>query len=289
MCGHFPVFPVVDRAFSLGGCAPHHNSFVCDKFVPTRIGVCVLLRELIRFRVLWDVERGERVVHANFLGYDEQAHRRGPNSAFAHWSLRGIDRAIRDIYRAAHRSDYRDYELIIYSDHGQERTEPFERRHGRTLWDALSEAFAEGAAADLKIWQCPPPIPELVGETVERCEAMLGLRRSEDKKSHLVPDLENQIVVTATGPVGHIYVPRELSDAQKVAYARKIVSAGVPLVFFRFGENTVRAFNSAGDWDLLADKESLFGARHPFLEEVASDTDQLCRHSEAGNFPYYTG
>jgi len=27
-----------------------------------------------------------------FVGYDEHAHRRGPDSIFAHWSLEGIDR-----------------------------------------------------------------------------------------------------------------------------------------------------------------------------------------------------
>ena len=50
-------------------------------FIPTRLFVCVLLRELVRFRVKLDVTRGVPIVSANFLGYDEQAHRRGPASA----------------------------------------------------------------------------------------------------------------------------------------------------------------------------------------------------------------
>ena len=92
-------------------------------FVPARVLVCIVLREMVRFRVLLDIERGVQVIHANFLGYDEQAHRRGPDSAFAHWTLKGIDRAVRDICQAAGHSVYRDYEWIIYSDHGQERTD----------------------------------------------------------------------------------------------------------------------------------------------------------------------
>jgi LysM repeat protein len=59
-------------------------------FIPARVGICIMLREFIRFRVLLDIERGVRVIHANFLGYDEQAHRRGPDSAFAHWTLKDI-------------------------------------------------------------------------------------------------------------------------------------------------------------------------------------------------------
>ncbi|HKK18962.1 MAG TPA: endonuclease/exonuclease/phosphatase family protein, partial [Opitutales bacterium] len=254
------------------------------QFVPSRVGVCVVLRELIRFRIMLDIERGERVVHANFLGYDEQAHRRGPDSGFAHWSLKGIDGAIRDIYRAAHRSDYRDYELIIYSDHGQERTESFVQRHGRSLPAALAEAFAGGPAGGLDVWQRPAPIPELMGQTVERCEAFLGLRRDEAQGGHYVPDVAHQIVVTAMGPVGHVYVPRDLSESQKMVYARRLVAAGVPLVLLSDRAGEVRAFNAKGEWELSKDQKHVFGAGHPFLEEVARDTAQLCRHPDAGDF-----
>lgn len=254
------------------------------QFVPTRIAVCVLLRELIRFRVLLDIERGERIVHANFLGYDEQAHRRGPDSAFAHWSLRGIDGAIRDIYRAAHRSDYRDYELIVYSDHGQERTESFERRNGRTLQAAISEVFEGGATAGLKVWQRPAPVPELMGQTVERCEAFFGLSRDQAQESRFIPDAAHQIALTAMGPIGHIYVPRDLSDAEKADYARGLVAAGVPLVLVRMEDRVTRAFNRQGEWELLKDPVNIFGAEHPFLQEVAQDTDQLSRHPDAGDF-----
>ncbi|RYD26085.1 MAG: oxidoreductase, partial [Verrucomicrobiaceae bacterium] len=118
-------------------------------FVPARVAVCVVLREAIRFRVLLDIERGVRVIQANFLGYDEQAHRRGPGSAFAHWSLKAIDSAVRDIYKAAHDSRFRDYELIVYSDHGQETSIPYPRAHGRELDEALAEVFAHGPLAGL--------------------------------------------------------------------------------------------------------------------------------------------
>jgi len=54
------------------------------KFIPTRLFVCAILRELIRLRVKMDVLRGVPIIAANFFRYDEQAHRRGPASAFAH-------------------------------------------------------------------------------------------------------------------------------------------------------------------------------------------------------------
>ncbi|HEY5649067.1 MAG TPA: hypothetical protein VIU33_06180 [Nitrospiria bacterium] len=57
------------------------------KFVPTRVAICILLRELITIGARIDIARGLPVIHLNYLGYDEQAHRRGPSSAFAHWTL----------------------------------------------------------------------------------------------------------------------------------------------------------------------------------------------------------
>lgn len=116
------VVAVVD---AVRGVCARENFAKEISFIPARVGVCALLREAVRLRVLLDIERGVQVVHANLLGYDEQAHRRCPESAFAHWTLKGIDRAIRDIYHDASTSRYRDYELMIYSDHGQERTVSF--------------------------------------------------------------------------------------------------------------------------------------------------------------------
>jgi len=46
-------------------------------FILARIFACIVLRELIRFRVKMDIARGVSVISANLIGYDEQAHRRG--------------------------------------------------------------------------------------------------------------------------------------------------------------------------------------------------------------------
>jgi hypothetical protein len=64
------------------------------KFVPTRVAICILLRELITIGATIDVARGLPVIHLDLPGYDEQAHRRGPFPLFAHWALKGIDDAI---------------------------------------------------------------------------------------------------------------------------------------------------------------------------------------------------
>lgn len=112
------------------------------KFVPARILFSVVLRELIRFHVKQDILEGLPIIHANLAGYDEQAHRRGPSSAFAHWTLKGIDAVIRDIHRAIpQKNGEPGYELIIHSDHGQEKAAPFARAYGRAALQAVSAAL----------------------------------------------------------------------------------------------------------------------------------------------------
>src|SRR5690606_12614514 len=73
------------------------NTFKEIRFVLNRMFVSIGLREFVTLGASIDLARGLPVVHVNFLGYDEQAHRRGPASAFAHWTLRGIDAAIRKL------------------------------------------------------------------------------------------------------------------------------------------------------------------------------------------------
>ena len=249
-------------------------------FVPARVVVCILLREAVRFRILLDIERGVPVIHGNFLGYDEQAHRRGPGSAFAHWTLKGIDSAIRDIFRAGDHSDYRDYEVIVYSDHGQEHTIPYERKHGRELQVALAEVFAAGPLAGTEVWM--RRAHELLGNTMGRFRTLVGMQSEGVATGD--PQPESQIIVTAMGPLGHIYLPQLPAPEELERYAAELVkSAGIPLVLLLQQDGIVRAFNDRGQWSLPADAAEVLGASHPFLAEVTQDLVALCSHPDAGD------
>ena len=92
--------------------------------VGIRAGLTVGVREAITLGASIDLARGVPVIYLNFLGYDEHAHLRGPDSRFARWSLRGIDRCIRRLHRAA-ASSPRPYDLLVLSDHGQCVAKPF--------------------------------------------------------------------------------------------------------------------------------------------------------------------
>ena len=186
------------------------------KFVPTRVGICILLRELVTIGASIDAARGLPVIHLNFLGYDEQAHRRGPNSAFAHWSLKGIDAAIKRIWNAAHRSSRRDYRVWIYSDHGQESTVPYPVVGGQTIHQAVAQIFADlDAAEDGAASQTPglPADQSKYGIQYQRSQWLGGGRLRKalfGRLPGLGVDKEHEpkkVLVTAQGPIGHVYPP----------------------------------------------------------------------------------
>ncbi len=111
------------------------------KFIPTRVAISILLRDLVAIGATVDVLRGLPIVHLNFIGYDEQAHRRGPSSNFAHWTLKGIDDTIRRLFHVARRSHRRDYEIWVYSDHGQEECIPYPVETGKSIRQAVASIF----------------------------------------------------------------------------------------------------------------------------------------------------
>lgn len=261
------------------------NFFKEFTFIPTRVFICSILRELIRFRVKMDVSRGIPVIHANFIGYDEQAHRRGPDSAFAHWTLKGIDGVIQDIYRTALRSDCRAYRLILYSDHGQETTQTFGYSTGTSLKTVVRRVFAEivpagNAPASVRSRQ------EFEDRNI-RGRQWLASHGQPGRKQHLVsPALSpDQVNITTMGPIAHVYFPTALSDDIREIFARRlVVDEGIPLVLFKNQHTgTVTAINWHGILDLKADKARVLGNDHPFLNDTALDLEALCRHKNAGD------
>jgi endonuclease/exonuclease/phosphatase family metal-dependent hydrolase len=252
--------------------------------IPSRIGVSIVMREWLRIMFKLAIAEGTPIVYGNFLGYDEQAHRRGPSSDFAHWGLKGIDDMIRDIFRAAHTSDVRDYEVVIFSDHGQEHTEIFENARGITIQEAVTRAFASGplqgrSVRGLDDYQGHGP------ETDQRGRRLLRMKKGQQTPPQATPDeLLHGIIVTALGPLGHVYLPVELSDDELCSHARALVDQEkVPLVIVRNQHSQVVAHNARGRFSLTDNAADIFGADHPFLVEIAADLMRLVNHPDAGD------
>ena len=253
-------------------------------FVPARVGICILLRELITIGAKIDIARGLPIIHLNFLGYDEQSHRRGPSSLFAHWVLKGIDDAIARVWREARRSSRRSYDLWIYSDHGQEKSKSYVTLHGRPLEEAVAAVFAEQNPID-----APSKVNGEKGIQSQRIRQLGGKRIQKIFPTQPLPPLASEghqsLVVTAMGPMAHVYSPFPLSPEQRAHLARRLVAnAKVPVVLGADGTGVISAWTSNGNHRLPEESEAIFGPDHPFQREICRDLIALCQHPDAGDF-----
>ena len=246
-------------------------------FVLMRIGPVILLRELVVRGVQIDIARGVPVIHMNLIGYDDHAHHRGPHTSFARWPLRGIDWAAARIWRAAQRSRRRNYDVWVYSDHGQESAMPYEKVSGKTISETI-ELLREGA---LPIFS-----PDHRDEHEYAYRGTPGFsRRGITPIANHIAELpkQSQIVVTAMGPIAHLYPPPEFVAEQRDRLAQALVQrGGVPVVAASDASGAVRIWTDEGMFQLPGDAARLFGADHPFLSELSQDFLTLCRHSSAG-------
>ena len=255
------------------------------KFIYLRAMICVLLRELVVVGTKIDMARGLPIIHLNFLGYDELSHNHGPSSKSAHWSLKGIDRAIENVYHAALHSPRRNYDVWIYSDHGQEDAASYVTQNGVSVQEAVAEVY--------KKFDEVSEYFQLFNKTGEQWERtrFLGFPFIKKLMSDINADqnvsIEKKLVITAIGPTGNIYLPRKMEKAEKYRFARELVDiAKIPVLMLAEARDQVRVFNDEGEFTLPQDARFILGADHPFLEQVTKDLVQLCHHPDAGDFTF---
>ena len=251
------------------------------KFTASRIAVAVVLRELIALSATIDIARGLPVVYLNLIGYDECAHRRGPASALASDTLREIDNVVGRMVRAARRSGRRGYEVWVLSDHGQEETVPYVEHYGRSVHEAVAEVFRAYGTESQTVHEPWHGVQgqraRLIGQRLGRLVAP-GL---DHVRGHREP---GRVVVTAQGPLGHVYTPKPLEEERRDAIAAALVlDAAIPLVLAADDPGTARAWTGLGTWSLPKDAASVLGADHPYLSAAAQDLVDLCHHRDAGD------
>jgi endonuclease/exonuclease/phosphatase family metal-dependent hydrolase len=255
------------------------RSFAMElKFVPQRIVASILLREVVVIGAKLDIERGLPIIHMNFVGFDEQSHRRGPTSAFAHWTLKGIDHAVKRVWTAAHRAPWRQYDVWIYSDHGQCAAKSLFKVTGYEIEEAINRAFA-------KLDQNVPLMKVLKrGANVQRC-CLLGSHREIIKHGEIEDeDLEEgRMQVANLGPIGFIYPDRKYTPEELRVVAEALVREHkVPAAVIEEADGKLVATTLTGRFRLPEQTAELFGKDHPFLSDLTEDIERLCRHECAG-------
>ena len=260
----------------INGIFNNENLIMEVSFIPARIGVCVLLRELVVAGVGRDIQHGYSIIHCNFNGYDEQAHRRGPSSRFAHWTLKGIDNAIRRVSDNTEKFGCKQYNIWIYSDHGQEKTIPYHIENKRSIHDAVSDVFK---CKIIKGYDQPLDTAIVIRRFTFR------LIENVKKKFQFNVRREKSVLVSAMGPVGHIYIDEKLTMSQKWNYASRLVkNANIPAVLFLSDSNRVVGYTYRGACYLPENIDEVIGANHPFVEEISEDLFTLVAHHYSGEF-----
>ena len=108
-----------------------------DHFYLNRLLTECLFPEFAANATVVDVARGTPIVYSCFVGYDEYAHRRGPESRTALTKLWELDRALGRIFAAVAAVPELNYEIYLFSDHGQAKTRPAEEILGETMAEHL--------------------------------------------------------------------------------------------------------------------------------------------------------
>ncbi|HEY0946237.1 MAG TPA: endonuclease/exonuclease/phosphatase family protein [Opitutaceae bacterium] len=250
--------------------------------VVSRVFVGIGLREAVSIGGKIDVARGLPIVHINFLGYDELAHRRGPGSAYAHWSLRGIDRAIRGLYREAHRSGRREYAIWIISDHGQEHSRPLPLAIDGGLERIVHDCL-EDARANSRAWRrnYPHQAPPLWWSRQRHAQSWLRRLLAGDV---LTQEERGGISVAGLGPVAHIYFAEKLDADRRLALARRIVtSRRVPGVLLRRSDGSVCWIHSRGETAVPEGVPAILPHPEPWRGAIAEDLARLVSHPDAGD------
>ncbi|MBC2608059.1 endonuclease/exonuclease/phosphatase family protein [Pelagicoccus albus] len=244
-------------------------------FIPARLAVAITLREAIRGEVIEDLNNGLPIIHANFFGYDEAAHRRGPHSRFAHWTLKGIDKTIKKLYRAAENSDARNYRIIVFSDHGQEHTVPYHEEAGKTLAEATKDIFSKKEGFKLS------PSSSL-DAFMERSKSIVETNFDTNEDS--TRESTRWIHLQAMGPVAHCYVDEGLRAEEKAGWAETFIQeANIPTVLFERDDGSIACHmeGESGGLDVL--KKRLDSRGHEFAEETIDDLRILAQSKYAGD------
>ncbi|MBI2510670.1 MAG: endonuclease/exonuclease/phosphatase family protein [Opitutae bacterium] len=244
----------------------------------SRAFVATGLREFIATMAAIDLARGLPIVHVNFVGYDEHAHRRGPGSGLAHLSLRGIDWAIKRLHRAAHRSSRRDYAVWIYSDHGQERATPF----GPDTTEGIEKTLRE--ALELAQQRDPAWRPRSQARPVMPWLARTRRARRYAATAALTPEEQATFTVAAMGPVAHVYFAHPTAPDRIQSLARLLVARhGVPGALWRDADGGVHWTHPSGEALVPEGLATLLPQAEPMRDEIARDLLALTKTTHAGD------
>src|SRR5206468_12773707 len=165
-----------------------------------RAALCVVVRDLIVYRILTDMMKGRPAIYGTFSSYDEVAHHSGLERADTMEALRKLDQQFGRIERARLYAA-RPYEIVVLSDHGQTQGATFKQRNGYGLDELVRRSLEHGDVAQaLEGDENQSTVGHAVGEAT-------GTKPDRKRPKNDVSD--EHVVVLGSGNLGLIYLMEE--------------------------------------------------------------------------------
>lgn len=180
-------------------------------FVLLRGLTTVVLRDLNVSIVADHMARGAPVIFVDFVDYDEVAHHAGPSRPESIRTLESLDRVLGFLSEVSSRVRS-DYEVVVVSDHGQAQGTTFRQLTGESLTELVHRLAAEPVVArddDDPVETWGPANVLVTGAT--RSHRILGrvARGLLGRRSRPSAEIDDPIVVAASGNLAHVYVTDE--------------------------------------------------------------------------------
>ena len=165
-----------------------------------RAATNVILRHLVTSLVIEELYRGAPVIYADLVDYDEIAHHAGIERVEARDALRGIDRIVGLIEKAA-LDVPRAYRIVVLSDHGQSPGATFRQRHGERLEDVIARLMGGNVSVNAATARAEHAgrFARLVAEAPS-----IGGRPRRDRSG---PGTQPDLVVAASGNLAQVSFP----------------------------------------------------------------------------------
>jgi len=268
-----------------------------------------LFTEVQTFGIMLDIYRRVPAIYTNYTGYDEAAHRLGPDHPAAFRLLRGVDKRILQINRMRALYRRRTYDLYLMSDHGNTPAVPFSRQSGRTLGEHILAEVGKGLSLGETV-ETDTHLRERARHLCEELQALeergsprfrgtlVATRRRIDRRMRrsgtLDYNLERQrdVIVSPSGSLAHVYFdvserPLDLIEVMLVypdLVDCLLKSPGIGAVIGRADEQTIVLGRDGGTLD-IGGEQGIVAAPHPLAPygEVAYTTAQVHR---LAHFPH---